>query len=98
MKHIRNLLHRHRPAPPRTTPVEARLLCKDGTIMTVTVHIPETTPVRDQLSAVSVALFAQFEVTGEGYRIHSISQRTSHEKSAPQVLPVNAEGPIWPLR
>lgn len=87
---------RHRAAPSRTTAVEVRILCRDGTVKTLTVHIPETTAVRDMLRVVAVQLLAQFEVTGKSYRIHSITQRTTHAKGAHMQLPVEAEGPIWP--
>ena len=87
--------YRRNPPPARTTQVEVRLLCSDAKVKTLTVHIPETTPARDMLSAASAALYAQQEATGDRYRIHHISIRPVRASTADLTLPVNAEGPIW---
>lgn len=85
---------RRRAAPPRTLPVEACILCADGTVKTLTVHIPQSTPLDKTLDATAIALFAQYAETGPRYRIHTISQRINQTPTTQAPLSVNAEGPM----
>lgn len=98
MKNILERLKRRGAPPSRTTPVFARVRCADATVKTLTVNIPEMTPACKVLSEAAVALYAQHEATGDRYRIDDISLRPARAHGTFASLPVEAEGPILPLR
>lgn len=98
MKSILERLKRRGTPPSRTTPVFVRVRCADATVKTLTVNIPEATPACKIYSAAAVALYAQHEATGDRYRIDDISLRPIRAHGTFASLPVEAEGPILPLR